>query len=262
MKINSPQFNLMQRACMKAAKTLIRDFGEVEKLQVSEKGPGDFVTASDKRVEKIIIKELSNSDYSFLTEEQGRIEGKIKDRRWIIDPIDGTTNFLNGLPHFAISIAFEEKGEIISGIIFDPIKNEIFSAHKGMGAYLNNTRIRVSKKSEFKNAFLVTGGPRFVSKKRDDIFEEFKKISNIIKPPIRKSGSAALDLCLVAEGKLDAFWEVGLSPWDVAAPSLICKQVGLFIGTYDGDYFDAFAKDSLLVTPHNLKKEFITYLSG
>ena len=259
MKINSPQFNLMQRACMKAAKTLIRDFGEVEKLQVSEKGPGDFVTASDKRVEKIIIKELSNSDYSFLTEEQGRIEGKIKDRRWIIDPIDGTTNFLNGLPHFAISIAFEEKGEIISGLIFDPIKNEIFFAHKGMGAYLNNTRIRVSKKSEFKNAFLVTGGPRFVSKKRDDIFEEFKKISNIIKPPIRKSGSAALDLAYVAAGRYDGAWQRELNYWDIAAGIIILKEAGGYIENLVGNKFDKTSLD-IVATNSKIHKELCNLL--
>tara|TARA_Y100000817_G_C16749728_1_gene496424 strand:- start:94 stop:873 length:780 start_codon:yes stop_codon:yes gene_type:complete len=259
MKINSPQFNLMQRACMKAAKTLIRDFGEVEKLQVSEKGPGDFVTASDKRVEKIIIKELSNSDYSFLTEEQGRIEGKIKDRRWIIDPIDGTTNFLNGLPHFAISIAFEEKGEIISGLIFDPIKNEIFFAHKGMGAYLNNTRIRVSKKSEFKNAFLVTGGPRFVSKKRDDIFEEFKKISNIIKPPIRKSGSAALDLAYVAAGRYDGAWQRELNYWDIAAGIIILKEAGGYIENLAGNKFDETSLD-IVATNSKIHKELCNLL--
>ena len=148
MKINSPQFNLMQKACMKASRVLIRDFGEVEKLQVSEKGPGDFVTASDKRVEKIIINELEKSGYSILSEETGLIEGKTKDKKWIIDPIDGTFNFLNGLPHFAISIAYEEKSEIISGIIFDPIKNEMFYAEKNNGAFYNNQRIRVSKKND------------------------------------------------------------------------------------------------------------------
>jgi len=153
MKINSPQFNLMHKACMKASKTLIRDFGEIEKLQVSEKGPGDFVTASDKRVEKIIIEELNieNSKYSVLCEEKGKLVGENKEKRWIIDPIDGTTNFLNGLPHFAISIAYEEKGEILSGVIFDPIKNEIFFAEKNNGSYFNNQRIRVSKKKNIKD---------------------------------------------------------------------------------------------------------------
>ena len=169
MKINSPQFNLMYNACMKASKTLIRDFGEIEKLQVSEKGPGDFVTASDKRVEKILIKELNieNSKYSVLCEEQGKLTGENKEKRWVIDPIDGTTNFLNGVPHFAISIAYEEEGEIVSGIIFDVIKNELFFAEKGQGAYLNNQRTRVSNKSDFQNSCLVTGGPNSRSKKRE-----------------------------------------------------------------------------------------------
>ena len=156
MRLSSPQFNLMYKACQKASKVLIRDFGEIEKLQVSEKGPGDFVTASDKRAEKIIISKLEKSEYSILTEESGIIEKKDKNKRWIIDPIDGTFNFLNGLPHFAISVAYEENGEIISGIIFDPIKNEMFSAEKGNGAYLNNSRIRVSNKSDFQNSCLVT----------------------------------------------------------------------------------------------------------
>ena len=138
------------KACLKASKVIIRDFGEIEKLQVSEKAPGDFVTASDRRVEKILIEELEKSNYSFLTEETGKIEGKNNEKRWIIDPIDGTFNFLNGLPHFAISIAYEEKAEVISGIIFDPIKNEMYYAEKGNGAYLNNSRIRVSDKSDFK----------------------------------------------------------------------------------------------------------------
>ena len=144
----------MVKACRKASKILIRDFGEIEKLQVSEKGPGDFVTASDKRAEKIIIGELEKSEYSFLTEESGIIEGKNKDKRWIIDPIDGTFNFLNGLPHFAISVAYEEKGEIVSGIIFDPIKNEMFYAEKNNGAYFNNKRIKVSKKKKFRKLFI------------------------------------------------------------------------------------------------------------
>ena len=130
MGLNSPQYNLMYKACLKASKVLIRDFGEIEKLQVSEKGPGDFVTASDKRVEKILINELEKTEYSLLTEESGFIKGKDKNKRWIIDPIDGTFNFLNSLPHFAISVAYEENGEVISGIIFDPIKNEMFFCRK------------------------------------------------------------------------------------------------------------------------------------
>ncbi len=223
MRINSPQFNLMYKACMKASKVLIRDFGEIEKLQVLEKGPGDFVTASDKRVEKIIMKELEKSEYSILSEETGVVEGKDKDKRWIIDPIDGTFNFLNGLPHFAISVAYEEKSEIISGIIFDPIKNEMFFAEKGKGAYLNDSRIRVSNKSDFKNACLVTGGPKFTSKKREFIFEEYQKVSTGVRAHVRKSGSAALDLAYVAAGRFDGYWQREINYWDIAAGLILIR---------------------------------------
>ena len=229
MKINSPQFNLMYKACMKASKILIRDFGEIEKLQVSEKSPGDFVTASDKRVEKVLIGELEKSEYSFLTEETGSIDGKYKDKRWIIDPIDGTFNFLNGLPHFAISLAYEENGEILSGIIYDPIKNEMFGAHKGSGAYLNNTRMRVSNKSEFRNSCLVTGGPKSTSKIKDKILDEYKKVSMKTNSHIRKSGSAALDLAYVAAGRYDGYWQREINYWDIAAGIILVKESGGFI---------------------------------
>ena len=237
MKINSPQFNLMYRACMKASKVLIRDFGEIEKLQVSEKGPGDFVTASDKRVEKIIMKELEKSEYSILSEETGMVEGKNKDKRWIIDPIDGTFNFLNGLPHFAISVAYEEKSEIISGIIFDPIKNEMFFAEKGKGAYLNDSRIRVSNKSDFKNACLVTGGPKFTSKKREFIFEEYQKVSTGVRAHVRKSGSAALDIAYVAAGRFDGYWQREINYWDIAAGLILIRESGGFVNNLNDDTF-------------------------
>ena len=229
MKINSPQFNLMHKACMKASKILIRDFGEIEKLQVSEKSPGDFVTASDKRVEKVLIGELEKSEYSFLTEETGLIEGKYKDKRWVIDPIDGTFNFLNGLPHFAISLAYEENGEIMSGIIYDPIKNEMFGAHKGSGAYLNNTRMRVSNKSQFSNSCLVTGGPKSTSKIKETILDEYKKVSMKTNSHIRKSGSAALDLAYVAAGRYDGYWQREINYWDIAAGIILVKESGGFI---------------------------------
>ena len=237
MRINSPQFNLMYKACMKASKVLIRDFGEIEKLQVLEKGPGDFVTASDKRVEKIIMKELEKSEYSILSEETGVVEGKDKDKRWIIDPIDGTFNFLNGLPHFAISVAYEEKSEIISGIIFDPIKNEMFFAEKGKGAYLNNSRIRVSNKSDFKNACLVTGGPKFTSKKREFIFEEYQKVSTGVRAHVRKSGSAALDLAYVAAGRFDGYWQREINYWDIAAGLILIRESGGFVNNLNDDTF-------------------------
>ena len=229
MKINSPQFNLMYKACLKASKVLIRDYGEIEKLQVSEKAPGDFVTASDKKVEKIIIKELEKSNYSFLTEESGSIEGKEKNKKWIIDPIDGTFNFMNGLPHFAISHGYEENGEITTGIIFDPIKNEMFAAHKGAGAYLNNTRIRVSNKSDFQSSCIVTGGPKSGSKAKEAILEEYKKISMKTNAHIRKSGSAALDMAYVAAGRYDAYWQREINYWDIAAGIILIKESGGFV---------------------------------
>ena len=166
MRINSPNMNIIYKACMKASKSIIRDFGEIEKLQVSTKGPGDFVTAADKRSEKIIIEELlrAHPDYGILSEEAGIINKENTEKRWIIDPIDGTLNFLNGIPQFAISVAYEEKGEVICGIVFDPIKDEMFFAEKGSGAYLNNSRIRVSNKKKLKDSILVTGGPKFSSK--------------------------------------------------------------------------------------------------
>ena len=254
MKIKSPQFNLMHRACMKASRVLIRDFGEIEKLQVSEKGPGDFVTASDKRVEKIIIGELEKSEYSILSEEAGLIEGKNKEKRWVIDPIDGTFNFLNGLPHFAISIAYEHKSEIVSGIIFDPIKNEMFFAEKGNGAYLNNSRMRVSNKSDFKNTCLVTGGPKFTSKKREFIFKEYQKVSTEVRAHIRKSGSAALDLAYVAAGRFDGYWQREINYWDIAAGIILIRESGGLINNLNEDSFIQ-KKIDIIATNSKIHKE-------
>ncbi len=246
---------------MKASKTLIRDFGEIEKLQVSEKGPGDFVTASDKRVEKIIINELNveSSKYSVLCEEKGELIGKNKEKRWIIDPIDGTTNFLNGLPHFAISIAYEEKGEILSGIIFDPIKNEMFFAEKGQGAYLNNIRTRVSNKSDFKNSLLVTGGPRYTSNIKDKVFKEYIELAKKVRPPIRKSGSAALDLAYVAAGRFDGSWQRELKYWDIAAGIIILKESGGFINNLRGNNY-LQDKIDIVATNSKIHKELSAFL--
>lgn len=251
----------MHRACMKASKVLIRDFGEIEKLQVSEKGPGDFVTASDKRVEKIIINELNveSSKYSVLCEEKGELIGKNKEKRWIIDPIDGTTNFLNGLPHFAISIAYEEKGEILSGIIFDPIKNEMFFAEKGQGAYLNNIRTRVSNKSDFKNSLLVTGGPRYTSNIKDKVFKEYIELAKKVRPPIRKSGSAALDLAYVAAGRFDGSWQRELKYWDIAAGIVIVKESGGYIENLSGKSFSE-EPINLVASNSKIHKELTNFL--
>ena len=231
MRISSPSMNIIYKACTKASKSLIRDFGELEKLQVSSKGPGDFVSAADKRSEKIIIEELlkAHPDYGILSEESGIINRNNIEKRWIIDPIDGTSNFLNGIPQFAISIGYEEKGEILCGMIFDPIKNEMFFAEKGSGAFLNNSRIRVSNKKLLSDSMLVTGGPRSDGKNRENIFKEFENISNKVNIPIRKFGSASLDMANVACGRFDGFWQWGLNYWDIAAGLIIVKEAGGFV---------------------------------
>ncbi len=208
----SSNLNLMIKAAEKASKSLIRDFGEVEKLQVSKKGPRDFVTKTDRQVEKILIDELikSKKNYSFLTEETGSIDNKDKENTWIIDPIDGTTNFLHGIPHFAICIALKTKEEIVSGLIFDPIKDEMFFAEKEKGAFLNNQRLRVSNKNSIDDCLFSSN-------------HEGVKFSNL---NMRCSGCAALDLAYVASGRLDGFFHNKINLWDVAAGSLMVKEAG------------------------------------
>ena len=202
----------MIKAAEKASKSVIRDFGEVEKLQVSKKGPRDFVTKTDKHVEKILIEELSKTkkNYSFLSEEVGSIENKDKDNIWIIDPIDGTTNFLHGIPHFAICLALESKKEIISGLIYDPIKDEMFYAEKNKGAYLNNQRLRVSNKNLIDECLFSSN-------------HEGVKFSNL---NMRYSGCTALDLAYVASGRLDGFFHNKINIWDVAAGALLVEEAG------------------------------------
>ena len=208
----SSNLNIMIKAAEKASKSVIRDFGEVEKLQVSKKGPRDFVTKTDKHVEKILIEELSKTkkNYSFLSEEVGSIKNKDKDNIWIIDPIDGTTNFLHGIPHFAICVALESKKEIISGLIYDPIKDEMFYAEKNKGAYLNNQRLRVSKKNLIDECLFSSN-------------HEGVKFSNL---NMRYSGCAALDLAYVASGRLDGFFHIKINIWDVAAGALLVEEAG------------------------------------
>ena len=257
MRLNSPQINIITKACMKASRYLIRDYGEIENLQVSTKGPGDFVSSADKRTEKILIEELQKAhpDYGIITEESGSINTGNKNNRWIIDPIDGTTNFLNGIPQFAISIGYEEESEIKCGVIFDPIKNEMFCAEKGNGAYLNNSRIRVSNKKKLKDALLVTGGPRQSSKIKKEIFSEFVEVSNNILSPVRKFGSAALDLAYVACGRFDGYWQRELSYWDVAAGIIILKEAGGFVDFFEEDNKDPLKKN-ILASNSNIHDEF------
>ena len=236
MRLNSPQINLITKACMKASRSLIRDFGEIENLQVSLKGPGDFVTSADKRTEKILIDELQKAypDYGIVSEEKGTINKHNKKNRWIIDPIDGTLNFMKGIPQFSISIGYEEDGEIKCGIIFNPIMNEMFLAEKGNGAFLNNSRIRVSNKKKIEDALIVTGGPKSVSKIKNKIFSEYINVSNNVSN-VRKFGSAALDVAYVACGRFDGYWQRELNYWDIAAGIIILKEAGGFVDFFEED---------------------------
>jgi myo-inositol-1(or 4)-monophosphatase len=212
MQSISANLNIMIKAAEKASRALIRDFGEIEKLQVSKKGPSDFVTNSDLKAEKIIIEELKKArpNYSIISEENGIENNKDKKNTWIIDPIDGTVNFLHGIPHFAISIAHKSNDEIISGLIFDPIKDEMFFAEKDNGAFFNNQRVRVSKKNEINNCLFVTGG----------------KIKKDYDLPYRKSGCASLDMAYVASGRYDGYFQYDLNLWDIAAGIVLVKEAG------------------------------------
>ena len=208
----SANLNVMIKASEKASKILIRDFGEIENLQVSKKGPTDFVTNSDFKVEKIIIEELEKArpTYSFISEEKGIKNNKDNNNTWIIDPIDGTVNFLHGVPHFAISIALKSNNEIISGLIFDPIKNEIFFAEKNNGAFFNNQRIRVSNKNNIQDCLFAVGG----------------KLESELGFTSRKTGCAALDLAYVASGRFDGYFQKDLNLWDIAAGIVLVKEAG------------------------------------
>ena len=230
----SANLNIMIKAAEKASKILIRDFGEVEKLQVSLKGPSDFVTNADKKVEKIIIEELSKSrkKYSIISEEAGEIVKSDTENVWIIDPIDGTTNFLHGVPHFAISIALKSKKEIVAGLIFDPIKNEMFYAEKNGGAYFNNQRIRVSKKKNLEECLFATGG------------KEFKINLNT-----RKYGSAALDMAYVAAGRFDGYFQDNLNIWDIAAGIILVKESG---GKINEINYDTVSKLKIIASSNSI----------
>ena len=204
----------MIKACEKVSKVIIRDFGEIENLQVSKKGPQDFVTKTDKRVDKILIEELTKSkkNYSFLTEETGKIINNNKDVFWIIDPIDGTTNFLHGIPHFAISIALKQENEIVIGLIFDPIKNEMFYAEKNCGSFINNSRMRVSNKNNLEECLFGTNN--------EGIKLIYPKLN------LRNTGCAALDLAYVGCGRLDGFFHNKINLWDIAAGKIIIEEAG------------------------------------
>jgi myo-inositol-1(or 4)-monophosphatase len=236
MSIVNPEIRVMLKAAEKAGRSLLRDFGEVENLQVSVKGPGDFVSAADKRAEQIIYEILKEArpDYGFCMEESGVIEGS-KNIRYIIDPLDGTTNFLHGLPHWAISIALEKDGEIVAGLVSDPVKNEMFTAVRGEGAFSGRKRLRVSGRNDPLMSVIVTGAPRRVKAEQQLRFVKEYDAMQAEGYSLRRFGAAALDLAYVAAGRCEAFWERDLSAWDLAAGSLLVKEAGGFVSELDSD---------------------------
>jgi myo-inositol-1(or 4)-monophosphatase len=237
MALRSANVTVMIQAAHKAARPLVRDFGEVENLQVSIKGPGDFVSAADRRAEQILRKELARARprFGFLLEETGVVSGEDRDHRWIVDPLDGTTNFLHGLPHFAISVALERRGELVAGVIYDPIKDELFCAEKGAGAYLNDRRLRVSGRSDLATCLIGTGIPVLDWPGREQGFvAQLERLSDEV-AGIRRLGTASLDLAYVAAGRLDGFWEFGLKPWDVAAGIVLVREAGGLVQRLDGE---------------------------
>jgi len=260
MKLNSANINVMVKSCRKASKTVIRDFGEIENLQVSLKGPGDFVTNCDKKVEKILIDELlkARPSYSILSEEIGEINND-DSFKWIIDPIDGTSNFLHGVPHFAISVGLEHNKEIICGIIYDPIKDEMFTAEKGNGSYMNNQRMRVSSRSKLEDCMIFTGGPKREAKNRELALKEYYKFSIKILTPIRKLGSASLDMAYVAAGRCDGFWQRNLNYWDIAAGIILVKEAGGFVTDFNGEN-EYIQNKTILATNAKINKEMIEIL--
>ncbi|MBI1216881.1 MAG: inositol monophosphatase [Alphaproteobacteria bacterium] len=250
MARRSAHLNVMVEAAEKAARSLVRDFGEVENLQVSKKGPGDFVSNADHKAEKTIREALTKSrpNYSLLMEESGAKKGADASFKWIVDPLDGTTNFLHGIPHWSISIALEKDGEILAGVVYDPIKDELFTAEKGMGAFLNNKRLRVSPR-HMADAMIAIGGARPGAKNYEIFMAEIDAVMPHVSG-VRRMGSAALDICYVAAGRFDGFFERHLSPWDVAAGSLIVKEAGGYSTDMEGGKDCVYGKSFLTGSPN------------
>jgi myo-inositol-1(or 4)-monophosphatase len=225
----------MTAAARKAGRPLIRDFGELENLQISMKGPADFVTSADKRTEKVLLEELqkARAGYSFLTEETGLIEGPDKTHRFIIDPIDGTTNFMHGIPQFAISIALEREGQLVSGVVYNPVTDEMFTAEKGHGAYLNDKRLRVAARKQMNTGVFATGIPFMGHGEHAKFSAELSTIMSQ-SAGVRRFGAASLDLAWVAAGRFDGFWERGLKAWDMAAGILMIKEAGGIVTDMNG----------------------------
>jgi myo-inositol-1(or 4)-monophosphatase len=251
----------MVAAARKAGRALIRDFGELENLQVSKKGPADFVTSADQRTERVLIEELSRTrpGYGFLVEEQGAIEGPDKSHRFIIDPIDGTTNFLHGIPQFAISIALEREGQLVSGLVFNPVSDELYLAEKGHGAYLNDRRLRVAARKNLSEILVASGAPFMGKDGRDEFLAELNAILSST-AGMRRFGAASLDLASVASGRVDAFWERNLQAWDVAAGILLVREAGGAVSDLEGR--DNALSGDILATNEHLQRTLLQLLRG
>ena len=258
--IRSPLMTVMTDAVMKASRSLKRDFGEVENLQVSRKGPGDFVSAADRKAEKILREALEKArpGYGFVMEEEGVVVGTDPSHRWHIDPLDGTTNFLHGLPQFAISVGLERDGQIVAGVIYDPAKDELFIAERGKGAYLNNRRIRVAARTEVPDAVVACGLPH-IGKGDHGLFlrECASVMANV--GGMRRWGAAALDLAYVACGRFDAYWERGLNSWDISAGILMIREAGGFVSDADGGS-EPLAKGSIACGNEIMHRELLKLL--
>jgi myo-inositol-1(or 4)-monophosphatase len=258
----SPALNVMVAAARKAARPLSRDFNELENLQISMKGPADFVTSADKRTEAILIEELTRvrPGYGFLGEETGAVEGKDKTHRFIIDPIDGTTNFMHGIPHFAISIALEREGQLVSGVIYNPITDELFTAEKGHGAYVNNKRLRVAGRKELAPSVIATGLPFMGKDGHARATAEMNAVMNVT-AGIRRFGAASLDLAWVAAGRFDGFWERGLQAWDIAAGLVLVREAGGVVTDMTGGT-DMLANGTVLSANEQLHPQLLKLLKA
>lgn len=258
--IRSPLMTVMTDAVMKASRSLKRDFGEVENLQVSRKGPGDFVSAADRKAEQILRDALQKArpDYGFVMEESGIVVGTDPSHRWHIDPLDGTTNFLHGIPHFAISVGLERDGQVVAGVIYDPIKDEIFIAEKGKGAFLNNRRLRVAARTEMADAVISCGLPNIGKGDHGLFLREAAAVMGSV-AGMRRFGAAALDLAYVASGRLDAYWERGLNSWDMAAGIVLIREAGGFVSDAEGGS-DPLSKGTIACGNEAIHRELLKFL--
>ncbi|HEY8566310.1 MAG TPA: inositol monophosphatase family protein [Beijerinckiaceae bacterium] len=258
--IRSPLMTVMTDAVMKAAKGLRRDYGEVENLQVSRKGPGDFVTAADRRAEQTLREALQKArpDYGLVMEESGIVEGTDKTHRWHVDPLDGTTNFLHGVPQFCISVGLEREGQIVAGVLYDPAKDELFVAERGKGAYLNNRRLRVAARRELADSLVICGAPHLGRGNHPRFLKEMGHVMGVC-GGIRRFGAAALDFAYVAAGRADVYWERDLHSWDMAAGIILVREAGGFVTDADGGG-DPLATRSVCCGNETLHRELLGVL--